>query len=110
MSRLRISLALAELKKPGPPIRTMFEHGNLKIEFYKPPGEDPQPPHEKDELYFIASGSGKFINNGVEQEVETGEVIFVPAGSNHRFFEFTNDFSTWVIFYGPIGGDIKLMD
>jgi hypothetical protein len=32
-------------------------------------------------------------------------VLFVPAGHEHRFEDFTPDFATWVIFYGPDGGE-----
>jgi len=32
-------------------------------------------------------------------------VLFVPAGVEHRFTRFTPDFVTWVIFYGPKGGE-----
>ena len=31
--------------------------------------------------------------------------LFVPAGVEHRFEKFTEDFKTWVIFYGAIGGE-----
>jgi hypothetical protein len=31
-------------------------------------------------------------------------VLFVQARVPHRFEAFTNDFATWVIFFGPIGG------
>ena len=34
-----------------------------------------------------------------------GDFLFVPAGIEHRFESFTNDFATWVIFYGPVGGE-----
>jgi hypothetical protein len=29
----------------------------------------------------------------------------VPAGAHHRFYDFSEDFGTWVFFYGPQGGD-----
>jgi hypothetical protein len=32
-------------------------------------------------------------------------VLFVPAGIEHRFIKFTEDFVTWVVFYGPKGGE-----
>jgi quercetin dioxygenase-like cupin family protein len=32
------------------------------------------------------------------------DVLFVPAGVEHRFDNFTDDFMTWVIFYGQKGG------
>ena len=34
-----------------------------------------------------------------------GDVLFVAAGAVHRFEEFSHDFATWVIFYGPEGGE-----
>lgn len=34
-----------------------------------------------------------------------GDFLFVPAGVGHRFENFTNDFFTWVIFYGAVGGE-----
>jgi len=34
-----------------------------------------------------------------------GDVIFAPAGIEHRFENFSDDFVTWVIFYGPVGGE-----
>ena len=33
------------------------------------------------------------------------DVLFVPAGIEHRFENFTDDFATWVIFYGEKGGE-----
>ncbi|MFT5765663.1 MAG: mannose-6-phosphate isomerase-like protein (cupin superfamily), partial [Saprospiraceae bacterium] len=38
---------------------------------------------------------------------EAGDVLFVPAGVAHRFEKFTEDFATWVIFYGPKGGEVE---
>ena len=32
-------------------------------------------------------------------------LLFVKAGHEHRFENFTDDFATWVIFYGPDGGE-----
>lgn len=34
-----------------------------------------------------------------------GDVLFAPAGIEHRFENFSDDFVTWVIFYGPVGGE-----
>ncbi len=31
---------------------------------------------------------------------------FVAAGVEHRFSKFSEDFSTWVFFYGPQGGEV----
>jgi len=34
-------------------------------------------------------------------------VIFVEAGVEHRFEDFTDDFETWVVFWGPQGGECQ---
>jgi uncharacterized RmlC-like cupin family protein len=37
----------------------------------------------------------------------SGDVLFVRAGVKHKFENFSDDFATWVIFYGPEGGERK---
>ena len=98
---------LAETK--GARFITLFEHGTLQVEIYLPRGAngelvDPQTPHTRDELYVIASGVGFFFNGTTREPVQTGDLLFVPAGAPHRFEEFTENFATWVMFYGPEGG------
>jgi mannose-6-phosphate isomerase-like protein (cupin superfamily) len=56
-------------------------------------------------LYFIHSGQGEFVLAEQRQAFEAGMVFFVPAGAEHRFENFTADFSTWVVFWGPEGGE-----
>lgn len=84
---------------------TMFQRGNLSIELYAPRGIDTQQPHTQDELYIVMAGSGEFINGAVRHRFAPGDAIFVPAGVPHRFENFSDDFATWVIFYGPPGGE-----
>lgn len=83
----------------------LFEQGSMSIEYYAPVGTDPQKPHLQDELYIISSGSGIFYRDGERVNINKGEILFVPAGMEHRFENFTSDFATWVIFYGPPGGE-----
>lgn len=49
---------------------------------------------------MIAKGSGTFIKDKEKILFTTGDVLFVPAKIEHRFENFTDDFATWVIFYG----------
>lgn len=105
MKRLTISNALESLQGVAEPYKTLFSHGSLEVEIYKPVGTDEQTPHDRDEIYVVASGSGFFVNGDSRQPFEVGEVLFVAAGVEHRFEDFTADFSTWVFFYGPAGGE-----
>lgn len=84
---------------------SVFAHGTMSVEFYAPIGHDPQTPHRQDELYFINSGSGEFVIASERHTFQPGTVFFVPAGVDHRFENFTSDFSTWVVFWGPQGGE-----
>ena len=36
----------------------------------------------------------------LKEEFNTGDIIFVPKKMYHCFKDFTDDFATWVIFYG----------
>lgn len=102
-----LETALTQLKQSGKLFEEVFIHGTLSIEIYKPVERDFQQPHEKDEVYIIISGNGEFINDGTTIHFQPGDFLFVPAGVEHRFLHFSPDFVTWVIFYGPKGGEKK---
>lgn len=83
----------------------LFAHGTMEAELYLPEDVDRQTPHSRDELYFVAKGSGEFFNGETNVAVEEGSFLFVPAGTEHRFVNFTRGFAVWVVFYGPEGGE-----
>ena len=80
--------------------------GSLTVEIYRPEGVDRQTPHDRDEIYVVISGSGWFVNGEVRHRFSAGDVMVVPARLEHRFEEFSDDFATWVFFYGPEGGEV----
>ena len=104
---ISINTTLIELEASTKLFSECFRHGTLLVELYKPINEDLQLPHTRDEVYVIISGTGEFINGDTKSSFTTGDLLFVPAGVEHRFINFTNDFTTWVIFYGPQGGEKK---
>jgi mannose-6-phosphate isomerase-like protein (cupin superfamily) len=83
----------------------LLEHGSMELGFYKPDKTDPQTPHTQDEIYIVQSGSGFFVCGDDRKPFEPGEALFVRAGVEHRFEDFTDDFAAWVVFYGPDGGE-----
>ena len=84
----------------------LFEHGSLQVKMYSPRGRDSQTPHPRDEIYVVARGCGVFFDGASRRRFQTGDLIFAPAGSEHRFEDFTDDFAVWVMFYGPEGGEL----
>ena len=82
------------------PFEVVFERPELSVELYAPVGTDGQKPHDRDELYIVASGSGTFSRGEETVPFEPGDLLFVPAHVPHRFETFTEGFRTWVVFYG----------
>jgi mannose-6-phosphate isomerase-like protein (cupin superfamily) len=104
-NHILLEKAIDTLKQSGNEFAVLFQHGSLSVELYKPDGVDKQLPHTRDEAYLIVSGTGKF---NLEDEITTvapGDFLFVPAKARHHFFDFTVGFTTWVLFYGPEGGE-----
>lgn len=100
-----ISKATVLLGQSPKPFIELFKHGSLAIELYRPVHVDHQQPHERDEVYIIVSGTGTFKNGDDLVSFGPNDFLFVPAGVDHRFIDFTDDFCTWVMFYGPVGGE-----
>ena len=99
-------LASQKLLQVAPdPFIELMSHGSMMVELYKPEGKDLQQPHRQDELYIILSGIGIFRRAEQLSPFGPGDVLFVPAGVVHRFESFTDDFQTWVVFYGAQGGE-----
>lgn len=88
---------------PFPPSRLsslVLGTPDIEVRHYAPKGVDHQAPHDQDELYFVISGSGTFERGAEKVPFAPGDVLFVGAHEPHRFSNFTDDFATWVLFYG----------
>ena len=93
----------------GVPFATVMAGGSMRLEVFAPgsntDGRDRQQPHSQDELYFVHGGDGEIIINDQRFAARAGDAFFVAAGVAHRFENFSTDFVTWVVFYGPQGGE-----
>jgi mannose-6-phosphate isomerase-like protein (cupin superfamily) len=112
---MKVSEAQILARIPGAPTKkwpdgdrysTAFAHGSMSVGLYVPIGHDPQTtPHSQDELYIVRSGNAIFVTSEERQPCDSGDVLFVPAGVEHRFDSLSADFSAWVVFWGPEGGE-----
>lgn len=111
-SRFNVTLAEAIAAKlpPGRRSAEVFRHGSMHLRYYAPPASgldhDPQSPHDQDEVYIVAAGTGIFLCGESRVPFGPGDALFVPAHVVHRFEDFSPDFATWVVFYGPTGGEV----
>ncbi len=83
----------------------MLENGSMELGYYQPRGIDEQSPHDQDEIYIVQTGSGTLVRGDETFSFGPGDALFVAAGVEHRFVNFSGDFGAWVIFYGPPGGE-----
>lgn len=120
--RLHVAVtdAKAASNDAGRSTALLLARGSMELRWFTPEQEDPQTPHDRDELYIVVSGTGVFMRaveghpfddtalpiQGEERVTfGPGDALFVAAGTVHRFEEFSEDFATWIIFYGPEGGE-----
>lgn len=104
-ARLEDILAGIAAGRTGQADRYPIRQGSMRVGVYAPRGQDDQTPHDQDEIYIVIAGRGRFERGGEEVPFGPGTVLFVPAGMPHRFVGFGEDFATWVVFWGPPGGE-----
>jgi mannose-6-phosphate isomerase-like protein (cupin superfamily) len=99
-----ISVAAARLLPLPPDGRKSadaFRDQNIDIRFATRPTRGPQTPHTRDEVYVVASGSGRYQVDGNETAFGPGDLLFAAAHAPHGFVDYTDDLAIWIVFYGP---------
>ena len=95
-----LAAALALPRTPGRSAE-VFADGDLEVRFAARPTNGPQVPHLRDELYFVAAGSGRYRVEDKVTNVGSGDLLFCAAHVAHGFEDISEDLSVWVLFYGP---------
>ena len=104
-----IRLADAEARIPGPAGERavlVLHSGTLDIKLSIPTPLNRQTPHEQDELYFVIRGRGVLIHDERRDPFQSGDILFVAAGTEHHYDDFSDDLALWRVFYVRHGGEI----
>jgi mannose-6-phosphate isomerase-like protein (cupin superfamily) len=64
----------------------------------EPGADDPQTPHQEDEVYVVLAGRARLTVAGRDQPVGPGSVVFVARTVPHRFADVTERLSVLVLF------------
>lgn len=68
------------------------QHAQLVLMTIKPKGEIGQEVHETTDQFFrIETGEGKVLIDGEESNVQDGDAVIVPAGSEHNIINTSSD-------------------
>jgi mannose-6-phosphate isomerase-like protein (cupin superfamily) len=106
-----IRLTEAQARIPGPAGERavmVLRRGPLDVALSLPLRPSQQTPHAQDEIYFIIRGRGVLIHDGKRDPFESGDILFVAAGTDHQFENTTGDLALWRVFYGPHGGEVPV--
>jgi mannose-6-phosphate isomerase-like protein (cupin superfamily) len=106
-----IPLKWGHSRIPGPAGEhsvSFFQRGTLNVKLSHPPSPNTQTPHAQDEIYIVARGRGILFHDGKRDPFEAGDLLFIAAGTEHHFEDFSNDLALWVIFYVPTGGEVPV--
>ncbi len=73
---------------------------DLSVGTYSIPAgaNDGQSPHTEDEIYVVTAGRARMVAASGTADVSPGDIIFVPAGEEHRFVDVTEDLTLLVVF------------
>ncbi|MEU6661676.1 cupin domain-containing protein [Streptomyces sp. NPDC046821] len=63
--------------------------------------QDPQRPHQQDEVYVVVSGRASLTVGMETTQVARGSVVYVPAGVTHKFHHISEDLRVLVVFSPP---------
>lgn len=94
-----LAAALALTRAPGRSTG-IFVDRDLEVRFAARPTDGPQVLHLRDEIYFVAAGTGHYRVEDKVTAVAAGDVLFCAAHVPHGFQDISADFSVWVLFYG----------
>ncbi|MCC6943475.1 MAG: cupin domain-containing protein [Thermomicrobiales bacterium] len=97
---------LAEHAATGAMWHEFLRVPDLSVGVYVVPagGDDPQSPHNEDEVYVVLSGKGMLRAGDDEYAVEPGSVLYVAKQVPHHFHDVTEALRV-LVFFAPAHTD-----
>lgn len=89
--------ALRQLENSGEAAVTLWEHNTMRVILLCPEDVYTQEPDSQNETYIVMSGCGEVQYKDRVIDIDSGDYLFVPAGTWHKFINVTEDFMLWKI-------------
>lgn len=82
------------------PYYEFLNHAALSAGIYKLQSGRPdlQNPHSEDEIYYVLEGQSKMVIGSSSHSISQGDIIYVPAFEEHRFYDIQEDLKLLVFF------------
>ena len=86
----------------------VLQRGTLDVKLSLPVPPNQQTPHAQDEIYVIIRGRGVLVHDGRRDPFQSGDLLFVAAGVEHHYEDFSENLALWRVFYGALGGEVPI--
>ena len=84
----------------GEPYQCLLNQPGAQLLIFTPRGTDHQSEHTRDEAYICVAGTAVLEIEGKPQPFAAGDLAWIPKNVPHRFVDMSEDFATWVAFFG----------
>ena len=100
MDAFHLADLLAAAADDDGPYYEFLRHDAMSLGVYRLPAgsDDPQEPHDEDEVYVVLDGRATLEVEDEATPVTSGSVVFVERGTDHRFVDIEEDLVTLVVF------------
>lgn len=61
--------------------------------------------HTFDEIFYIIKGTARFVAGGTEHQVQAGDVVYCPAGTEHTYLTDESPLQDLPVHHRRLGGD-----
>lgn len=84
----------------GTPYHEFLRRPSLSLGLYVLPAgsNDPQKPHNEDEVYVVLSGRARIEVSGESRPVSPGSIVFVEKHVPHKFTNIEDELQVLVVF------------
>ncbi|MCA9934588.1 MAG: cupin domain-containing protein [Ardenticatenaceae bacterium] len=102
MISFNIAQLLEEQQQMKRPYHEFLRRRSMSMGVYVLPAgsEDPQQPHQEDEVYLVLEGAATLRVANKDQKITKGSLIFVPAFMPHHFHSILEDLQV-LVFFAP---------
>ncbi|MCA9972200.1 MAG: cupin domain-containing protein [Anaerolineales bacterium] len=100
MIAFETSALIAEQQETNLPYLEFLRRRSMSMGLYvlEAGSDDPQQPHNEDEVYVVLEGRGQLDVAGRSHAVQPGSIVFVNAYMPHHFHSITETLRVLVIF------------
>lgn len=102
MKAFELEQLLVERARSNAPYLEFLRVPDLSVGLYalKAGDQDPQDPHQQDEVYYVLRGRGKIRVGSEDRGVQAGSIVYVPKHVEHRFHSIAEDLQI-LVFFAP---------